>query len=78
MPDGSGGELTVTIRQEQKRDWPAFRMPMQLLVVRGGEERRLAIEVSGRESVVRLRLPDGPAPNRVELDPDGWILRGSL
>ena len=74
---GSGGMLTATVRQVQKSTWPAFRMPMQLLVVQGGEEHVSNIQLSGRQTVIRVELPGAAAPSRVVLDPDGWILKGS-
>ena len=75
--DGPGGTLTATVRQVQKPEWPAFRMPMQLLVVQGGDEHLSNIQVSGRETVIRIELPGAAEPSRVVLDPDSWILKGS-
>ena len=62
---------------EPVAEWPAFRMPLQLLVVQGGEEHLSNIQVSGRETVIRIDLPGAAEPSRVVLDPDGWVLKGS-
>ena len=51
-------------------------MPMEVLVVQAGVERRHRIEVSGRETVVTLDLESVAEPDRVVLDPDGWVLEG--
>jgi aminopeptidase N len=72
---GSGGTLTLTVRQVQKAEWPAFRVPMELLVEQDGREIVSEIEVSGRESVLTVALPGSAAPSRVVLDPDGWVLK---
>jgi aminopeptidase N len=73
---GSGGTLTVRVRQVQKDAWPTFRVPIELLVVQDGREHRSRVEVSGRETVFRVDLPGRTAPSRVVLDPDGWVLKG--
>ena len=73
---GMGGTLTLRIRQTQTEAWPAFRMPMDVLVVQDGREHRERVEVSGRETSVRLRLPGGSPPASVVLDPEGWVLKG--
>jgi aminopeptidase N len=73
---GAGGTLTLRVRQVQKAAWPTFRVPMELLVVQDGREHRSRVEVSGRETVLRVDLPTGSAPSRVVLDPDGWVLKG--
>jgi aminopeptidase N len=72
---GSGGMLTLTVRQVQKAEWPAFRIPMELLVEQDGREIVSEIEVSGRESVLTVELPGSAAPSRVVLDPAGWVLK---
>ena len=74
-PAGSGGELTVTVRQTQKAEWPTFRVPTELLVVQDGRDRRVPVEIGERSTVVRVALPSGSAPT-VVLDPDGWVLKG--
>jgi aminopeptidase N len=74
-PAGSGGELTVTVRQTQKAEWPTFRVPTELLVVQDGREQRVPVELTERRTVVRVALPGGSAPT-VVLDPDGWVLKG--
>jgi hypothetical protein len=28
--------------------------------------------------VLRLEMPGGTAPDRIELDPDGWLLKGDV
>jgi aminopeptidase N len=73
---GSGGTLTVRVRQIQKDAWPTFRVPIELMVVQDGREHRSRVEVSGRETVLRVDLPGRAAPSRVGLDPDGWVLKG--
>jgi aminopeptidase N len=74
-PSG-GGSLTVTVRQTQNRSWPAFRVPTELLVVQRGRELRFPVLIEGRDTVTRVALPDATPPQRVVLDPDGWVLKG--
>jgi aminopeptidase N len=71
-----GGSLTVTVRQTQNRSWPAFRVATELLVVQEGQELRFPVLMEGRETVTRVELPGTAAPQRVVLDPDGWVLKG--
>lgn len=73
--DADGGTLTLTVRQLQKDAWPAFRVPMEVLVEQDGVEHRVDVVVDGRESVLRIPLPGATAPSRVVLDPDGWVLK---
>jgi len=72
---GSGGELTVTVRQTQKSEWPTFRVPTELLVVQDGRERRVPVEITERSTPVRVQLAGATTPT-VVLDPDGWVLKG--
>jgi aminopeptidase N len=74
-PSGPGGSLEVTIRQVQPEEWPAFRMPVELVVTSGDDELRSVIEVAGRETVIRLGTM-GSEPTSIVLDPDGWVLKG--
>ena len=50
---------------------------LPLLVVQGGDEHLSNIQVSGRETVIRMELPGAAEPSQVVLDPDSWILKGS-
>ena len=72
---GSGGVVTVTVRQAQKAEWPAFRVPMQVAVIQGGQEHRADVEVSDRETIIEVKVPGDAPPSRVTLDPDGWVLK---
>jgi len=74
--DAGSRVLTLTVRQTQKAEWPAFRVPMEVAVTQGGTESRHTIVVDGRESVVRIELPGSAAPSAVVIDPDGWVLKG--
>ena len=73
---GNGGTLTLRVEQVQKAEWPAFRMPVELLVVQDGVESRHRVSVAGRVTEATLRLPGASEPSRVVLDPDGWVLKG--
>jgi aminopeptidase N len=72
---GSAGTLELTVRQVQRAEWPTYRVPMEILVVSGGENLRRSIEVTEREQTFRFEnLPSEPM--EVLLDPDGWVLDG--
>jgi aminopeptidase N len=73
-----GGTVSVHVSQVQKAEWPAFRLPMQLLVVQEGSEHRSEIELSGRETTIHVELPGSAEPSSVVLDPEGWVLKGEL
>ena len=71
---GRGGSVELTVRQVQPADWPAFRLPMEVEIVSGGERIRRRIELRERET--ELRLEGFPAaPTAITLDPDGWVLK---
>lgn len=73
--NGSGGATDVTIRQVQPGIWPTFRVPMEMVLVVGDEEIRSQIEVSDRETVIRVETLTSE-PTGIVLDPDGWVLKG--
>ena len=60
----------------QDTSWPAFRVLADLVVQQDGREHRSRIETAGRETVIRVDLPGLRRPERVVLDPDGWVLKG--
>jgi aminopeptidase N len=75
-PDqGTSGFVDLTVRQVQRADWPTFRVPVEVEVTAGGRSERERIELRDRETTVRLRW-SGPRPDRIILDPDGWVLAG--
>jgi len=75
-PTRVGGTITLTVRQVQKASWPAFRVPMQVLIEQNGRAVIREFEVSGRETTVTIELSGSAAPSRVVLDPEGWVLKG--
>lgn len=77
-PSGDAGTLEVTVRQVQKAAWPRFQMPVQIVAHQGGQTVSGTLQLSGPESVLRLELPGDAPPDRIELDPDGWLLKGDV
>ncbi len=71
--DAPAGEAVVTVEQVQKAAWPAFRMPIEFAFDTPQGEVRRKLEVSGRKTVLRVKLSS--APTAVRLDPDGWVLK---
>ncbi len=70
--DEGAGEAVVTLRQTQRRDWPTFRLPMEIeFEVDGGTERR---RVEMREREQTFRIPLRAAPSSTALDPDDFVL----
>jgi aminopeptidase N len=63
------GTLSIEVAQLQKR---LFIMPADLLVRTAGKVIRTRITL--RDRVSRITIPMPSAPQRVTLDPDGWIL----
>ncbi len=78
LPSGSGsaGQVELTIRQTQRAAWPRFRMPATVALVTRGADVRRDIELSG--AVTTVRVDADREPERVVLDPDGWILKGDV
>lgn len=74
-PPGTEGYTELVIRQVQPDAWPAFRVRMDVELMVDGAPVREEIEVSGRESTIRLRTMTN-RPAAVVLDPDGWVLKG--
>ena len=77
IPDtsGRGGSMELTIRQVQPDEWPTFRVQIEVEVDDGSETRRRTIEISERQTTIRLGMT-GERPTSVVLDPDGWVLKG--
>jgi aminopeptidase N len=71
----SAGKLTLEIRQTQKPEWGAYRLPGLELSVDG---RPVRVDVEGRET--RTVLDGFPsAPRAVVVDPRGWwLLRSTV
>jgi len=74
-PPGRGGSLELTIRQIQPEKWPTFRVEMEVELGNGSQTQRQTIQISERETKVRLGMT-GERPTSIVLDPDGWILKG--
>lgn len=72
------GAVEVTIRQTQKAAWPRFRVPTTVRAVSadGALVNEVDVVLEGAETTVRI--PAGRRPDRVVLDPDGWVLRGDV
>ncbi len=70
--DAAAGELIVTITQVQSPAWPVFRFDTELLLETGGDRQRVPVHVTERTTTVRV--PAARAPDRIILDPDGWLL----
>ena len=69
--NGETGSLDLTIRQEQTTG--LFDMPLAVVTHdrRGAHSQR--VQVSEEVKTVRLPLPS--KPERIEIDPDGWVLK---
>jgi len=70
--DDAGDQLVVTIEQVQAAQWPVFRFDSELLIGNGADGVRFPVNVGERMTTVRVPL--SRAPDRVTLDPDGWLL----
>ncbi|HEU5207856.1 MAG TPA: M1 family metallopeptidase [Longimicrobiales bacterium] len=70
--DDAADEIVVTIEQVQPEEWPVFHFDTELVVVGGGESTRVPVRV--RERMTTVRVPAASAPDRMVLDPDGWLL----
>jgi aminopeptidase N len=66
------GTVQVTLRQEQRSEWPTFRMPVEFEFVMEHGVHREVHWVEGREWTRTMALP-GP-PRELRVDPDGWLL----
>ena len=70
--DDADDHLVVTIEQVQAAHWPVFRFDTELLIGSDGDGVRFPVSVGERTTTVRVPL--SRAPDRVTLDPDGWLL----
>ena len=73
-PSGTGGSANITIRQIQSDLWPTFRTPLDLVARSAGRDLRRRVEVSQRETTVVWEM--SAEPERLLVDPDGWVLKG--
>ena len=74
-PPGTEGFPELRIRQVQPDDWPTFRVRMEVELMVDGVPVREVIEVSRRDTTIRLQTSTN-RPTAVVLDPDGWVLKG--
>jgi aminopeptidase N len=65
-------QARVTLRQQQRPDWPTFRMPVEFEFVLDGGVHRTSVWVDGRDWTGTVTLPRAPVELRV--DPEGWLL----
>jgi len=72
----SSRQARVILRQEQRPDWPAFRMPVEFEFVLDGGVHRASVWMEGREWIGTITLPRAPLELRV--DPDEWLLTRQL
>jgi aminopeptidase N len=70
--DDAAGEVVVELEQTQQRDWPTFRLPVELAFATPAGEVRRTAEMRERRQTFRFPLPAPPA--RATLDPAGWLL----
>ncbi len=67
------GEVVVALRQEPRKGWPIFRLPMEVeLVGPDGTAVRHRVELTEAEQ--SFRFSSAAPPERVTLDPGGWVL----
>jgi aminopeptidase N len=70
--DAEAGEAVITIEQTQDADWPAFRLPLTVLLETPAGPVRHEAELRGRRATIRVPAP--AQPTSLALDPDGWLL----
>lgn len=70
---GSGAILVGTLVQDGVPDSEQWFMPVPLILhFPGGQQAQTTIAAHGARSPVKLKLP--AKPEKVELDPDMWVL----
>jgi aminopeptidase N len=67
------GELELSIRQEQKSG--LYDMPLEIAVHFGNRVQSQKVRIS--EEVRILRIPLTAKPDRLEIDPGGWVLKSA-
>ena len=72
--DAATGTVTVRVDQVQRDEWPRFRTPATIVVGSGEHQSVRRVELDGTEDVFTFEA--AVRPERVEVDPDGWILKG--
>jgi aminopeptidase N len=65
-------EVSLTIAQVQPDAWPTFRLPL-VIQMSGPDARRYSVELTARKQVFRFKMRHAPA--RIEIDPDGDLLK---
>ena len=65
-------EVSVTIEQVQRDTWPTFRLPL-VLQISEPDPRRYSVELRERKQVFRFKARQ--APVRIDIDPDGHLLK---
>ncbi|MDH3222320.1 MAG: M1 family aminopeptidase, partial [Gemmatimonadota bacterium] len=73
--DEAAASVRVDVRQIQRAGWPTFRIPTSIRIVTGDTATDTEVEITEREFSVRLPAPS--RPDRVIVDPEGWILKGN-
>jgi aminopeptidase N len=72
----SSQQARIVLRQEQRGDWPTFRMPVEFEFVLDGGIHRTSVWMDGREWTGTVTLPRTPLELRV--DPDRWLLKRDM
>lgn len=71
--DAQTEEAVVSVTQEQPADWPTFHFDLTVELRAPGGPVRATLPVRSRSD--SLRVPLSGAPDRLTLDPDGWLLK---
>ena len=72
--DEDGSAVALTVRQTQPAAWPTYRIPLTVRMEGTDGEAQVPLVVVGRE--YSTTIPSSSRPDRVELDPEGWVLKG--
>jgi len=70
--DAGSREVELAVAQEQPQ---VFEMPLEVAFVIAGRRETRTLAVSARSEQIRVSLP--AAPSSVEIDPEGWVLKGA-
>jgi aminopeptidase N len=70
--DAGSREVELAVAQEQPQ---VFEMPLEVAFVIAGRRETRTLAVSARSERIRVSLP--AAPSSVEIDPEGWVLKGA-